>query len=347
MQIVFVVYPGMTALDMIGPYEVLRALPDAEVRFVWHEPGPIVTDSGVLLFGATHSFAETSRPDIVLVPGSGTSTASTARDEALLAWLREVHETTRWTLSVCSGSVILAAAGLLRGKKATSHWRALDLLRPFGASPQPHSRIVSAGKITTAAGVSAGMDLALFMVGEIAGPGYAKALQLALEYDPQPPFDSGHMSKASLKTKTQAHAIMAKHGMFKPAEMAAGTRLLWDAALMRVRQGRRPAPPAPPSGRAQPILTTLDGFERARRASSRLTPAERHRLPSTVGTCQAAKILAPSERSGRARGTCVLCHERESVSASVWPLTARVSSDCGEKPGERLELVEHETSGHP
>ena len=114
-QIAIVVYPGFTALDFIGPYEVLRNLPDAEVRFVWHEPGPIAADSGVLLVGATHSFDETPSPDIVLVPG-GMTTFEHARDEKVLDWVRRAHETSTWTTSVCSGSVILAAAGLLEGK---------------------------------------------------------------------------------------------------------------------------------------------------------------------------------------------------------------------------------------
>ena len=113
-QIAIVAYPGFTALDMIGPYEVLRNLPDAEVRFVWHEAGPITADSGVLVIGATHSLAETPSPDVILVPG-GPSTPVHARDEALLDWLRQAHQTASWTTSVCSGSVILAAAGLLDG----------------------------------------------------------------------------------------------------------------------------------------------------------------------------------------------------------------------------------------
>ncbi|PXX58161.1 DJ-1/PfpI family protein [Nocardia tenerifensis] len=236
MQIAFVTYPGMTALDAIGPYEILRTLPDAEVRFVWHETGPIATDSEVLLLGVTHTLAETPRPDIVVVPGSGTATATTARDEALLDWLRSVEKTATWTVSVCSGSVILGAAGLLNGKDATSHWRALDLLRPFGARPRPDERVVRVGHIVTAAGVSAGIDLGLFLTGEIAGREYAEAVQLSIEYDPQPPFDSGHTSKATTATKARAHKIMMRHGMFRPAELSAGTRLLWDASLDRLRQ---------------------------------------------------------------------------------------------------------------
>ena len=126
-QIAIVIYPGFTALDFIGPYEVLHRLPDAEVRFVWHEPGPITADSGVLIIGATHSLAETPTPDVILVPG-GMTTIEHARDEVLLDWVRSARRTATWTTSVCSGSVILAAAGLLDGKRAASHWAALSML---------------------------------------------------------------------------------------------------------------------------------------------------------------------------------------------------------------------------
>src|ERR1700730_8429542 len=130
-QIAIVAYPGFTALDMIGPYEVLRQLPQAEVRFVWHESGPITADSGVLVLGATHSLAETPSPDVILVPG-GPSTPVHARDEKLLDWLRQAHRTASWTTSVCSGSVILAAAGLLEGRRATSHWPGFHPMQTFG-----------------------------------------------------------------------------------------------------------------------------------------------------------------------------------------------------------------------
>lgn len=160
-QIAIVTYPGFTALDFIGPYEVLRQLPDAAVRFVWHEPGPITADSGVLVVGATHSFDETPSPDVILVPGSGASTTITARDGKVLDWLRRAHQTATWTTSVCSGSVILAAAGLLEGRRATSHWAAVSALKAFGAIPVSDERIVRDGDIVTSAGVSAGIDLAL------------------------------------------------------------------------------------------------------------------------------------------------------------------------------------------
>ncbi|WP_348727472.1 DJ-1/PfpI family protein [uncultured Mycolicibacterium sp.] len=238
MQIAIMLYPGFTALDFIGPYESLHYLPDAEVRFVWHEPGPVAADSGVLVVGATHSFDETQIPDLVLVPG-GFSTLQHARDEKVLDWVRRVHQSTQWTTSVCSGSVILAAAGLLEGKRATSHWAALPMLRTFGVEPVGDERIVDAGgRIVTAAGVSAGIDLGLWLAGRIAGEAKAKAIQLSMEYDPQPPFDSGHMSKASAATKATATAMMGRQ-LATPASLAASTGLLWDAALARVRRARR------------------------------------------------------------------------------------------------------------
>jgi transcriptional regulator GlxA family with amidase domain len=232
-QIAFVPYPGFTALDMIGPYEVLRNLPDAEVRFVWHEPGPITADSGVLIVGATHSFDETPSPDVILIPG-GMTTMEHARDAKLLDWLRRAHQTAIWTTSVCSGSVILAAAGLLNGKRATSHWLALTALKALGAVPVNDERIVHEGDIATSAGVSAGIDLALWLAGQIGGEARAKAIQLAIEYDPRPPFDSGHMSKASATTKAAATAMLSTQTL-KPAQVKAISGLLWDRALQAAR----------------------------------------------------------------------------------------------------------------
>ena len=237
MQIAVVLYPGFTALDFIGPYESLRWLPDAEVRFVWHEPGPIAADSGVLVIGATHSFDETPSPDIILVPG-GFSTMEHARDEKVLDWLRSAHKTATWTASVCSGSVLLASAGLLEGKRATSHWAALSALKALGVKAVGDERVVHEGDVVTCAGVSAGIDLGLWLAGQIGGEGRAKAIQLSMEYDPQPPFDSGHMSKASAATKATATALMSKD-LLKPKQMKAATGLLWDAAIERARGKRR------------------------------------------------------------------------------------------------------------
>ena len=250
MQIAIVVYPGFTALDFIGPYEVLRNLPDAEVRFLWHQSGPIAADSGVLLIGATHTFDETPSPDIILIPG-GMTTMEHARDAKLLDWVRRAHQTATWTASVCSGSVILAAAGLLDGKRATSHWMALPALKTLGAVPVNDERIVHEGGIVTSAGVSAGIDLAMWLAGQISGEGRAKTIQLAIEYDPQPPFDSGHMSKASAATKAAATALLGKD-MVKPAQLKAMTALLWEGAIRAARSRRKRRDP-----KARSLATVL------------------------------------------------------------------------------------------
>lgn len=246
MQIAVMLYPGFTALDFVGPYEALRWLPDAEVRFVWHQPGPVAADSGVLVVGATHSFDETPSPDVILVPG-GFTTMEHARDEKVLEWLRQAHRTATWTASVCSGSVILAAAGLLKGKRATSHWAALPLLKAFGVEPVGDERIVfsesaAENKIVTCAGVSAGIDLGLWLAGRIGGEAKAKAIQLSMEYDPQPPFDSGHMSKASAATKASAAALMGRD-LMTPTQLKATTVLLWDQVIRAARARKRAARP--------------------------------------------------------------------------------------------------------
>ncbi len=238
MQIAILAYPGMTALDAIGPYEMLRGLPDAELRFVWHEPGPVVTDSGVLALGATHSFGETAAPDIVLVGGSIPATMSTAADEGVLTWLQQAHQTTTWTAPVCSGSLILGAAGILQGKNATCHWAGQRVLSTFGANAQRDKRIVRDGKVVTAAGVSAGLDLGLWLVGEIAGRPRAEATQLCIEYDPQPPFDTGHMNKAS--TRNKADAVRMMKGMISArdagTELVAGSKVMWANVIDRMRK---------------------------------------------------------------------------------------------------------------
>lgn len=237
MQIAVVLYPGFTSLDFVGPYEVLRMLPDAEVRFLWHEAGPVHADSGVLVVAATHTFEETPSPDVVLVPGGMTS-AEHARDERVQVWLRQAHRTSTWTTSVCSGSVLLGAAGVLDGLRATSHWSCVPLLRTFGARPVGDERIVREGKVVTAAGVSAGLDMALWLAGEIAGEERARAIQLVIEYDPQPPYDGGHLSKASARTKAAATALLASD-LAATGQLLTPGRLLWDQAVRRARAGRR------------------------------------------------------------------------------------------------------------
>jgi putative intracellular protease/amidase len=194
MNIAILLYERLTALDAIGPYEVLSRLPGASVTFVAAEPGPVRTDNGMLTLLAERSIEDVGDPDIVLVPG-GPGEAAARAGGGVLEWLRAAHETTTWTTSVCTGSLILAAAGLLEGRRATGHWLALEELGRLGAVPVSE-RVVFDGKIVTAAGVSAGIDMALALAARVAGEDVAQAIQLGIEYDPQPPFDSGSPEKA-------------------------------------------------------------------------------------------------------------------------------------------------------
>ncbi len=194
MKIAILLYEGFTALDAIGPYEVLRSAPGWEVEFVAKQRGEVRTDSGAVGLTADRSLEETEAPEILLVPG-GMGTRQKMEDEEILAWLRQVDQRTKWTTSVCTGSLLLAAAGLLEGKRATGHWAWLEPLRQFGADPVG-GRYVEDGKVITAAGVSAGIDMALYLVGREAGPEVAQAIQLGIEYDPDPPFDAGSPEKA-------------------------------------------------------------------------------------------------------------------------------------------------------
>jgi transcriptional regulator GlxA family with amidase domain len=189
MNIAILLYDGFTALDAIGPYEVLSRLPGASVTFVAHESGPVRTDSAMLTLHAERPLQDLTRPDLVLVPGGPGEVAARA-GAPVLEWLRRADSTSTWTVSVCTGSLILAAAGLLDGRRATSHWLALEELRRLGAHPV-RERVVFDGKYVTAAGVSAGIDMALALAARIAGEDVAQAIQLGIEYDPQPPFDAG------------------------------------------------------------------------------------------------------------------------------------------------------------
>lgn len=244
MQIAIVAYPGLTALDALGPYEVLHGLKGAELRFVWKEVGPVVADSGVLVIGATHSFEETPAPDVILVPGSSIATARMMADRVVLDWLAAGHAGTRFTVSVCSGALILAAAGILEARSATSHWAAIPLLSSFGALPQRNQRIVRDGKVWTSAGVSAGIDLALALAAELADPETACVLQLLLEYDPEPPFDMGHMSKASKTVRKRAINEMRRLAT-SPGELAALPTALvrrWTQVLYQKVRSLRTVP---------------------------------------------------------------------------------------------------------
>ncbi|MFF7070948.1 DJ-1/PfpI family protein [Streptomyces pseudovenezuelae] len=194
MQIAVVLFDRFTALDAVGPYETLGRLPDAETVFVAERTGPVRTDTGNLAITADRTLAEVPSPDIVIVPG-GPGQTPQMENSALLDWLRAADATSTWTTSVCTGSLLLAAAGLLRGRRATSHWLALDFLKQFGAEPTGE-RVVFDGKYVTGAGVSAGIDMGLTLLGRIAGDEHARAVQLLTEYDPQPPYDAGSPEKA-------------------------------------------------------------------------------------------------------------------------------------------------------
>jgi putative intracellular protease/amidase len=196
MLIAIPLFDRLTALDAIGPYEVLQRLPDAIVKFVGVRTGEVRTENGFLGLIADATLEEVPAPDVIVVPG-GVGTRALAADHPITRWVADTYASTRFTTSVCTGSLVLAAAGLLDGLSATTHWACYEELRALGAVPTPQ-RVVEhlERRIITAAGVSSGIDMALrlseLLVDEIA----AKAMQLMIEYDPQPPFDAGHVDRA-------------------------------------------------------------------------------------------------------------------------------------------------------
>jgi putative intracellular protease/amidase len=194
MELAILLFDRVTALDAVGPYEVLQRMPGLTVRFAATEPGVKTTEDGSLGIVADTVLEDVPAPDIVLVPG-GVGELAMRDDERVLAWLRGAHETSQYTTSVCTGSLVLAAAGILEGVPATTHWLAMAELDRLGAVPVAE-RVVQHGKIVTAAGVSSGIDMALMLAAQIAGDDVSRAIQLSIEYDPQPPFDAGSPSSA-------------------------------------------------------------------------------------------------------------------------------------------------------
>ncbi len=190
-------FPHFTALDGIGPYEVLQRIPHFDVTFIGHERGVVRSDNGMLGIEVDATFEDLTAPDVVVFPG-GFGTRALMTDERVLEWVRSAHVSTMYTTSVCTGSLVLAAAGLLEGLTATTHWGALDVLAQHGAVPTG-DRVVEHldQRIITAAGVSSGIDMALRLVELLVDRTAAEAAQLMIEYDPQPPFDSGSTAKAS------------------------------------------------------------------------------------------------------------------------------------------------------
>jgi transcriptional regulator GlxA family with amidase domain len=194
MDIAIPIYDRFAALDAVGPYEVLSRVPGAKVTFLAEQPGPVKTETRMLTLVAEASLADLPSPEVIVVPG-GFGNRELLEASGLVDWIRSAHETSTWTTSVCTGSLLLAAAGVLDGVDATTHWLARDELRALGALPA-EERVVERGKVITAAGVSAGIDMALTLVARLTSDEVAQAIQLGIEYDPEPPFESGSPSKA-------------------------------------------------------------------------------------------------------------------------------------------------------
>lgn len=210
MKIAILLYPGFTSLDAIGPYETLVHAPGVEMMLVAKEKKLLTGEVDVFKMMPSHDFSEVDSADILLIPG-GPGETPAANDPETVNWIRKIHKTTKYTTSVCTGSLILAKAGLLEGKTATTHWAAAKILEAFGV-PYKAERWVEEGKVITAAGVSAGIDMALYLVGKLLSPEVAMSLQLGIEYDPQPPYDSGSVAKADPDIHRNLAAMFA-HSM--------------------------------------------------------------------------------------------------------------------------------------
>ncbi|MEM6319041.1 MAG: DJ-1/PfpI family protein [Bacteroidota bacterium] len=207
MTIVIYIYNGMTMLDAIGPYEILRNVKGVTIKFVSKAKGEITADSHFIHINSKHSIKEITKADVLLIPGSTIAFVREMKDKEVLNWIKRIDQTTQKTVSVCTGSMILAATGLLKDKKATSHWKPINLLAKFGAHPT-RERIVDEGKYITAAGVSSGMDMAIYLINLLKGEKAAKAAQLSIEYDPKPMFDSGNYLTAEKEIIELSEKIM-------------------------------------------------------------------------------------------------------------------------------------------
>jgi putative intracellular protease/amidase len=208
MDVAIPLFDRFTALDAVGPYQVLAGLPGARVRFLGPEAGPVRSDNRMLTLVAEAAWEDLPAPDVLVFPG-GNGTRALLSDERVLGWVRRAHETSTWTTSVCTGSLVLAAAGVLEGVDATTHWMERETLDRLGARAVP-DRVVERGKVMTAAGVSSGIDMALLLAARIAGDEIAKAIQLAIEYDPEPPFDAGSPEKAGAQLRDLVTGVMTQ-----------------------------------------------------------------------------------------------------------------------------------------
>lgn len=205
MEIAFYIFDRMTALDAVGPLEVVGRIPDADVKIVGKSKGSV--RAGKLGMETDFGIDDVSSADILLVPGAADMSHVTS-DEEVLDWVRSIDKTSTWTTSVCTGALVLGAAGLLEGKRATTHWSAMEELKSYGAIPM-NDRVVTDGKMMTGAGVSAGIDMGLTLLAEVAGEEHAQFVQLMTEYDPQPPFNAGSLDKAPDAVRERAEALLA------------------------------------------------------------------------------------------------------------------------------------------
>ena len=237
MKIAYVVYPDFTALDLIGPYEVISRWPEAEIHFVASSEGPVKTDLGLTVV-PTDTPASLPDPDVIVVPGSG-NPLPVLEDEVLLDWLRNAAPGCQWTVSVCTGAGLYAVAGLLEGKKTTTHWGFRDAIRALGVEIST-DRVVWEGNHISGAGVSAGIDVALALSERVHGREFAEALQLVIEYDPEPPLDSGSPDKASRATRRHADQLLLA-GQSRIRAMAQAGRSIIRARRARTRRLRRSA----------------------------------------------------------------------------------------------------------
>ncbi|HLG78440.1 MAG TPA: DJ-1/PfpI family protein [Ktedonobacteraceae bacterium] len=224
MKIAILLYEGMTALDAVGPYDVLSRVPGTQVVFVGKKPGPVHTDSHSLQLSVQRKLSDVPTPDMLLIPGGVLGSIAAARDRQFIDWVRTAHASSQWTASVCSGALLLGAAGLLEGLTATTHWAVQKELARYGAT-YVGERVVRHGKLFTAAGVSAGIDLALEMVIAIAGVEMAQAIQLFIEYDPHPPVATGALHTAPQSTVTLARRLLRQAALHETGHAVTDTLL--------------------------------------------------------------------------------------------------------------------------
>ena len=208
LHVAIALYDGFTALDAVGPYEVLVSLPDTQVHFVADQRGPVWADTGQLALVATATWDELPKPEIIVIPGGGTGLMKAAENLRLLDWVRQAHATSEWTTSVCTGVFLLGVAGVVQGLEVTTHWGSRQAVEQYCGAHYVARRFVQQGKIITAAGVSAGMDMALYLAAQLSSPHTAQAIQLACEYDPQPPFAAGDFQQADAGLVAEANQVI-------------------------------------------------------------------------------------------------------------------------------------------